>query len=116
MAPHQGHHQQSETPTLLWPKPEKILVHHDPLPGGHGAHGGSERLEWPPEYIAAVNRVFNGLTNQRAKAAFYALYRPIVGHHAELEGLLYNAPPHWNDRTMTATELDGTVIETYTGS
>jgi hypothetical protein len=26
---------------------------------------------------------------------------------------LYNAPPHWDDKTLTATEEDGTVIERF---
>jgi len=87
--------------SYLFPKPDKVS---DPL---HPKRAPA----WPAEYIARVNRVFNGLHSPRAKAAFYALYRPIVGHHEELEGLLYNAPPHWDDKTLTATEVDGTVIE-----
>ena len=87
--------------SYLKPKPNKVV---DP------AHP-KRAPAWPADYVARVNAVFNGLHNIRAKAAFYALYRPILGHHQELEGLLYNAPPHWDDATMTATEVDGTFIE-----
>jgi len=77
---------------------------------------GHQKEAYPAEYLDRVNFVFNSLHNPRAKAAFYALYRPIIGHHQELEGLLYNAPPHWDDRTMTATEVDGSVIERFASS
>ena len=86
--------------SYLFPAPAKIAR----------PHGGSS---FDPEYVTRVRHVFDGLLTQRAKAAFYGLHYQIVGLHPELEGLLYNAPPHWDDKTLTATEVDGSVIEHY---
>ena len=97
------HQSQDRTPysvSYLSPPPAKVA----------GKHGSA----WPAEYVQRVQGVFNRLTNLRARAAFYAVHYQIVGHHDELEGLLYNAPPHWDDKTLTATEIDGTVIEKFT--
>jgi len=71
------------------------------------------KLSFDPDYVARVKRVFDGLTNPRAKAAFFDAHFQIVGAHPELEGILYNAPPEWSDKTLTATEVDGSVIEHY---
>jgi hypothetical protein len=70
-------------------------------------------MGWPAEYVTRVRHVFDTLTNPRAKAAFFGRYFQIVGAHPELEGILYNAPPHWDDKTLSATEEDGTVIERF---
>ena len=72
-----------------------------------------------PGYVARVLRVFDSLQNERARAAFYSQYRPILGQHRDLSVLDKEfspitgdgAPPQWNSATMTATEVDGTVIE-----
>jgi hypothetical protein len=71
------------------------------------------KLSFDPDYVARVKTVFNALVSPRAKAAFFDKYFQIVGAHPELEGILYNAPPHWDDKTLTATEVDGTVIERF---
>ena len=89
--------------SYLFPAPPKIAR----------PHGGSS---FDPEYVTRVRSVFDGLKSQRAKAAFFGLHYQILGAHPELEGLLYNAPPHWDDKTLTATEVDGSVIEHYRDS
>jgi len=71
------------------------------------------KLSFDPDYVARVKRVFDGLVSPRAKAAFFDAHFQIVGAHPELEGILYNAPPIWSDKTLTATEVDGTLIEKY---
>lgn len=86
--------------SYLFPAPPKIAR----------PHGGSL---FDPEYVNRVRAVFNGLHSQRAKAAFFGVHFQIIGAHPELEGTLYNAPPHWDDKTMTATEVDGSVIERF---
>jgi hypothetical protein len=73
-------------------------------------------MGWPQEYVDRVKAVFNGLQNPRAKAAFFAVHFQIVGAHPELEGILYNAPPHWSDKTLAATEIDGSLVEQYPGN
>lgn len=89
--------------SYLFPAPPKIAR----------PHGGSS---FDADYVTRVRRVFDGLSNPRAKAAFFGRYFQIVGAHPELEGLLYNAPPHWDDKTLTATEVDGSVIERFPGN
>ncbi len=86
--------------SYLFPAPDKV-------PGTRGHMG------WPAEYVTRVRHVFDTLTNPRARAAFFGRYYQIVGAHPELEGILYNAPPVFNERTLTATEVDGTVVEKW---
>jgi hypothetical protein len=90
--------------SYLFPAPAKVTTF---------SAKGHRHDEYPPEYLDRVKRVFAGLLNIRARAAFYNQYRQIIGQHDELEGLIYNAPPHWDNKTLTATEVDGTVIEKY---
>jgi hypothetical protein len=73
------------------------------------------KLVFDPEYVARIKQVFSDLHNIRARAAFYAIaaHWQILGVHPELESIMYNAPPHWDDKTLTATEEDGTVIERF---
>jgi hypothetical protein len=91
--------------SYLFPAPDKVVTVSDK---------GHSHAAYPAEYLARVQRVFDGLHSPRARAAFRAQHYQIIGHHDELEGISAgNAPPIWSDKTLTATEVDGTVIERF---